>query len=84
MEARRKAHNKPINTVTRLLSPGMKKNNMAAQYILLVFKVLPLITNVEHLFRQTNSYVEKGFYKSLKSRSPFRFKLAISVNLRNF
>ena len=48
--------------------PGMKKNNMVAKYIL-----SPLLTNVEHLFRQTNSYDEKGFYKSLKSRSPFRF-----------
>ena len=73
MEARRKAHNKPINTATRLLSPGIKKDNMAAQYILLVFKVLPLIENVEHLFRQTNSYVEKRFYKSLKRKSPFLF-----------
>ena len=32
-----------------------------------------LLTNVEDLFRQTNSSVEKGFYKSLISRSPFRF-----------
>ena len=32
-----------------------KKNNMAAEYILLVFKSSPLLTNVEHLFRQTNS-----------------------------
>ena len=47
---------------------GMKKHNMAAKYILLA-----LLTNVEHLFRQTNSQVEKGFPKSLKSRSPFRF-----------
>ena len=28
------------------------------------------ITNVERLFRQTNSKVEKRFYESLKSRSP--------------
>ena len=36
--------------------PEMKKINMAAKCILLVFKLSsPLLTNVEHLFRQTNS-----------------------------
>ena len=46
--------------------PRMKKNNMAAKIHPFSFESLPLLTNIEHLFWQTNSQVEKGFYKSLK------------------
>ena len=33
----------------------------------------PLLTIVEHLFRQTKSLAAKGFCKRLKGKSPFRF-----------
>ena len=54
--------------------PGMKKTIWLPNADLLVFKVLlDYKKNAEHLFRQTNSQVQKRFYKRLKSRSPFRF-----------
>ena len=54
--------------------PGIKKNNMAAKYILLLFKVLPLLKNVEKLFWQTNSYNLKGdFTKVLRVGLLFDF-----------
>ena len=54
--------------------PGMKKNNMAAKYILLIFKFF-FINKVEHLLRQTNSQVEKVFYK--KSQVKVSFSILI-------
>ena len=52
--------------------PGKKKKK---QYDRLIdpFGSLssPLLTNVELLLLQTNGSVEKGFYKTLKSKYPF-------------
>ena len=46
-----------------------------------LYKILLVLTRVELLFRQRNSFVEEGFFQGLRGKSPFRFKLARSVNL---
>ena len=63
MEARRKAHNKPINNLSGLvhaeglhdLSPRNEEKQYERQIQACGFKSSPLLTNVERLFRQTNS-----------------------------
>ena len=53
---------------------GMKKKKQYGRQIgPFSFLSSPLLTIVEHLFRQANSLVAKGFYISLKGKSPFRF-----------
>ena len=49
-----------------------------------LYKILLVFTHVELLFRQRNSFVEEGFFQGLRGKSPFRFKLATSINLCNF
>ena len=58
---------------------------MAAKDILLALKKFVFSTNVEHLFRQANSYklLKKDFTKVSKVGLLFDFKV-ISVDLRNF
>ena len=47
------------------LSPRNEGKQYGRQIRPFSFKRSPLLTNVEHLFRQTSSYVEKGFYRSI-------------------
>ena len=53
--------------------PGMQKNNMAAKYILLVFKVLLYKQTLNIFFGKQTVKVKKDLTQKLKSRSPFRF-----------
>ena len=54
--------------------PGMKKNNTAAKYFLLVFKVLLYKQTLNILYGKQTVKLKKDFTKKkLKSRSPFRF-----------
>ena len=55
------------------LSPRNEEKQHGRQIDPFSFLSSPLLTIVEHLFRQTNDLVAKGFYKSLKGKSPFRF-----------
>ena len=54
------------------LSPRNEEKQHGHQIHPFSFLSSPLLTIVEHLFRQTNNLVAKGFYKSLKGKSPFR------------
>ena len=54
------------------LSPRNEGKQYGRQIRPFSFKRSPLLTNVEHLFRQTNK-VGKGFHKRLKSRSDLLF-----------
>ena len=53
--------------------PGKKKKKKQYDRLIDPFGSLssPLLTNVELLLLQTNGSVEKGFYKTLKSKYPF-------------
>ena len=55
------------------LSPRNEEKQYGRQIDPFNFLSSPLLTIVEHLFRQTNSLVAKGFHKSRKAKSPCRF-----------
>ena len=53
--------------------PRMKKNNMAAKYILLALKVLLYQQTLNIYFGKQTVKLKKDFTKVSKSRSPFLF-----------
>ena len=62
-----------LEELLHVLSPRNEEKQYGRQIDPFSFLSSPLLTIVEHLLPQTNSLVAKGFYKSLKGKSPFPF-----------